>query len=774
MEETDLIKTQKKDVNLIQLIEENGEKKIFVRGKPYMSWKIGEVFLQKVAIIELYKCGLATQEELANIFGLNIKSIYNYITTYECEGIEGLIGERSGPKENWKITPQVRGKILLLMLKKNLKKYNEIQKELEKIWKIKVSIESIRQILIENGFIEERINADDFLLQENLFDAMENEQLKLKFENFSGKASNDKKIFSPKKTEKKEKSDFNNWRNNRGLRNYSSSERIYLNRLEVGEYNMYGGGLLFVPLLERYKFLDTIKNKINIKTCNGYSLEQLCLTLFYFDIFGFNSIENFKTVYSEEFGILIGKLNSPGIKTLRGFLHEVRKLKKSEELVDEFGCEYIKNGLVNYGILYIDDSFLPYYGMREISMGWNIIRSRGMKGSYSSITNDEKFNPLIFLTRASSEDLTDKIPEIISKIKKIGKEAGVDTKNLTVIFDREGYSAELFRILSGSEEGIENKDEYKVKFISWGKYADKWVYDIEDEKFSQSIEVEYEIQKKEIVKYFETERQVSKYGKIRAIVIESGSDKKRGAIYTNDWDSEAGIIIKLICRRWGQENLIKVLKLRHLIDYHPGYFSEELEQQPLVDNPAIEELKHEKSKLQSKINKLKIKIADNILNENNEKEKEKIKKSEIEIKADIAILNHEIFKINEEIEKLPKEIEYDRAHEGRKLFKFDYEKKRFLDCIKVFAYHMEKKMCEILVDYYDKKKELIPALKMVINRGTYIKLENGKLKILLRSFKNPEIDYAARHLCDELNQMKPFTLDKFHLPIYYGVMEKDF
>ena len=73
--------------------------------------------------------------------------------------------------------------------------------------------------------------------------------------------------------------------------------------------------------------------------------------------------------------------------------------------------------------------------------------------------------------------------------------------------------------------------------------------------------------------------------------IMSGKNKKRSVIYTNDWDIDAGMIIQRMCSRWGQENMIKALKLRHLIDYHPGYLSEELEDQPLVDNPELIELK---------------------------------------------------------------------------------------------------------------------------------------------------------------------------------------
>jgi hypothetical protein len=59
---------------------------------------------------------------------------------------------------------------------------------------------------------------------------------------------------------------------------------------------------------------------------------------------------------------------------------------------------------------------------------------------------------------------------------------------------------------------------------------------------------------------------------------------------------------------------------------------------------------------------------------------------------------------------------------------------------------------------------------MIVKRGGFIKLEGRKLKVQLRRFRNPEIDYAARHLCEDLNQMKPVTLDKFHLSIQYEVL----
>ena len=61
---------------------------------------------------------------------------------------------------------------------------------------------------------------------------------------------------------------------------------------------------------------------------------------------------------------------------------------------------------------------------------------------------NQKFNPWIFLIRSSSEDLLKKIPEIILKAKKTALEVGIaekDVNKLIVMFDREGYSPNLFK-----------------------------------------------------------------------------------------------------------------------------------------------------------------------------------------------------------------------------------------------------------------------------------------------------------------------------------------
>jgi hypothetical protein len=420
--------------------------------------------------------------------------------------------------------------------------------------------------------------------------------------------------------------------------------------------------------------------------------------------------------------------------------------------------------------MYIDGHFMPYYGLHPISKGWHGVRQVPMKGSYNFLVVDEHFTPWLFLIRSCSEDLLQKIPELIEKAKRIGEQAGVSRERLDkliVLFDREGYSAELYRYLEGKDQG---QGKRRALFISWAKYADKWVNDLAEEQFNQVARVTYEIQKAEAIPYLETTRSMNKYGKIRAVVLQGGPDKKRSAIYTNGGAEEIGAerIVQLLCRRWGEENAIKELLHKHLINYTPGYFAEDLEKQPLVDNPQVKELKQQRAGLISELNRLKIELADHLL-QRPAKKRGSTPRNQNEVLDNLALLESAILLTDQQLDKLPREIPFDEAHGGEKLLKLNHEKKRFLDCIKVFACNLKAEMCRLLLKHYDWEKEVLPALAMIVERTGYVKLEGGRLEVTLRRFRNAEIDYAARHLCGDLNRMRPVTLDKFRLPIHYHV-----
>jgi len=764
----------------IQLLEGNGLTQVSVKGKPYMRWRSGDEGCVRLAMVQLYECGLGTEQDLAEAFGRHVNSLQRYLADFADEGMRGLMPERRGPKGQWKLTPELRGKILLIALREGIWKLEAIQRRLMEGWHETVSVPSIQEVLEENGLGDPGgAGAEGGAVQGELFGSEPEPQLVLPLE-VPGPRSRDEVALSgqweKEDGEAQGDSAGSQPRIGNGVlareprRHYSPAQRVYLDQLEQGAYNAYAGGLLFAPLLARYSFVPTLSRVLRIAAHEGCSLEELGLTLFYLDVFGFRSMEDFKRAYSEEFGVLMGRARSPSLFTLRRFLHKVRKLGKGEALVDEFALAYLQSGVAAWGVMYIDGHFMPYYGLHPIRKGWHGVRQVPMKGSYNFLAVDEHFAPWLFLIRSCSEDLLQKIPELLEKAKEIGKQAGVSQERLDqliVLFDREGYSAELYRYLDGKDQGAGKR---RALFISWAKYADKWVNDLPEAQFNHTAHVSYEIRKAEDIPYLETTRPMSKYGRIRAVVIQSGAGKKRAAIYTNGTVEEIGgeRIVQLLCRRWGEENAIKELLHQHLINYTPGYVMEELEEQPLVDNPRLRELKRQRAGLVSELNRLKIELAEHLL-ERPANKRRNPSQSQKEVLDNIAVAESKILLMDQQMDKVPTEVRFDEAHAGEKLLKLNHEKKRFLDCIKVFACNLQAQMCRLLMKHYDREKEVVPALAMIVERTGYVKLEAGQLRVTLRRFTDREIDYAARHLCEDLNGMHPTTLDKFHFPIRYRV-----
>ena len=64
-------------------------------------------------------------------------------------------------------------------------------------------------------------------------------------------------------------------------------------------------------------------------------------------------------------------------------------------------------------------------------------------------------------------------------------------------------------------------------------------------------------------------------------------------------------------------------------------------------------------------------------------------RSQKEVLESLAVAESAILLMDQQLDKLPAEINFDEAHAGEKMLGLNYEKKRFLDCIKVFGCNLK-------------------------------------------------------------------------------------
>lgn len=56
----------------VQVVEGNGLTQVLVKGRPYMCWQSGDEGRTRLASVQLFKCGLGTEEDLAAAFGTEL------------------------------------------------------------------------------------------------------------------------------------------------------------------------------------------------------------------------------------------------------------------------------------------------------------------------------------------------------------------------------------------------------------------------------------------------------------------------------------------------------------------------------------------------------------------------------------------------------------------------------------------------------------------------------------------------------------------------------
>jgi transposase len=271
----------------IQVAESDGRTRVLVRGKPYMSWPSGDEGCVRLAIAQLHKCGLGTREELAEAFGGHVNSVQRYLRDFARAGLQGLIAERRGPKGPWKLTPELRGKILLTVLREGVGTLEAIQQRLAQSWREEVSLWSIQQVLADNGLGPPSArDAGGVATQTELSSREAERQLSLPLEvvgadpRASVTGSDEPGRGTGKETAHAAGQTAGGIagvgdRSTTYRRHSSPAQRIYLDQLEQGAYNAYAGGLLFAPWLARSHFLPTLRAVITVATHEGDTLDEL-------------------------------------------------------------------------------------------------------------------------------------------------------------------------------------------------------------------------------------------------------------------------------------------------------------------------------------------------------------------------------------------------------------------------------------------------------------------------------------------------------------------
>jgi transposase len=683
----------------------------------------GDGFNEAHALVTILKNEAMSVCDLAEAFGINRATLYNYVNAYDADGLEGL-----RPSKNY------RGKInneLINFIKKLQKdneklSYVELNRELAKKFNTTISRTSVKQLIKAElmGYLKE----DD---EENAF--------QLTFEDINKETT---PLIEDENLETVEiKEDF-----------------------QTVTYTRYGGYLIYATMIQTLfkEVFEHIDKHLSWKNAaKTWDVKNLIYTYILYFFMGITNLEQSKVINRKELGCLLGEEEAACTKTLKRNMKDLMTMDLPEKIQDFLVKAYIALGYVEIGSLYFDGHFVPYYGNKNIGKGFFTQRRLAVSGHEQYWANDSKGRPVFFISSYGFSRFATAIIELTEKALKYMTEAKVN-KTLQIAFDRGGYNKALFSRLT----------EMSVVWSTW-KVGTTKIYNENEFKESFVIttandEVEYGI-------LYTTHKMTGSDEEIdAAVILNKKLNKQITILYSipesaKDSYSPIDAVIFLL-NRWKQENFFKYALENQDINQTFGLTEGTEEDAYIIPNPEYIDLNMKKYKLANTLGSLALK-------------KEKMKENYLKLKKEITYddylkqkLNSKIIDSYEEtlqniteleikIKTIKAEIPYTKK-DGSTYEYINFSKMNLMNALKAAVYNMHWQMRDIAKIVFKDHREVSKLLKVLTETGGHYKTSEEKDVLVLKRLELPAYQVAAEILIAKINENKPMTLGHITKPLY--------
>lgn len=730
---------------------------VFFKYVPVASFYEKDLPSQKVAAIHLVESGLASIKDAAEVVGLHRNTISQCIKIEQLLGISSAIQDDRGRKGPIHYTPEIRGHITKLLESHPGWSDSQIAKQAAKDLKTRVSRQAVARIRVSHFEVANSLSPPskrELIEIEGMARRMEEEvrqyvQMSFEFEN---------------REELKES--VKEFANDSAPEATCANEAKVLSQLQQGIATPYAGLLLYHLFLSELNF-GQLFDGFELGKSGQYQASEIFGSVFFGLALRLPSIEAHKLMNASQFGPLLGMPRGPDPITIRSCLDVMAEQNLSDSVIDKFAVQALKMGAVDPEVFFIDGHFLPYYGLTLLAKGYHTVRRQVLKGNEIYVVSDIDKRPLMFITEGCEVDFRPIIDRAADRIIGYGIERPL------LVFDRGGYGIHFFSELS-----------VKADFITWGKYIrNEELSSIPDEEFTVGFRFGdkcYEVSEvdKGVVESVDTAKKAGREKQsrieVRMVVIRTIDEKtgeevgKRLSVFTCNRDREKWEIAYFMLNRWGKsENFFKEIMAIFNFNYHPGYAINEMEEQPLFDNPNMGIIRSAIKTLGKEIRILEGEIAISQL-QYQEGPKKRIANRIERLKAKQREKTEDKKGLEKELAKLPEKVTLETLLD-RPLSHCELEKKRLYDLIQIIVYHARERLVDEFRHCYSRSHDIKQILDKITNRGGYVRLIGNTLVVLLDWIEKRSHRQAAENLCQNINKFGITMQGRFPLKLHFAM-----
>jgi len=663
----------------------------------------GDRFHEALALVTVIKNGVMPVSELADCFGIHRQTIYNYIDSYDTDGLEGL-----RPAKNY--MGKVNNEIVSF-----IRKAQQTDKGLTLTRLNRMLDEKFHETISENS-IQRLVKAEQILpLAKEQYQQLSLEEVVEQLE--STKAP----------------------------------------EADKATYTRYAGFLIYAGMIYSlfgniFKHLDSLIYASHT-LLKKWDVKRLITTWVLYFLIGITNVEQSKTICRKEFGCMIDEDASPCSKTLKRNMRSLTEMDIPDIVHDTLVTEYVSQGYVEMGQFYFDGHFVPYYGKKDIGKGFFTQRRLAVPGHEQYWVNDYKGRPIFFLNSYGFSKFPQSIVELVKQAQEYMDKAGI-TKPLLVAFDRGGYNKNLFTQLT----------DMGISWVTWKSGDTKGQ---PEGNFTETFTVQTKEEDSEYGILYTKHRMTGlKRVFDAAVILNKKTGKQTTIIYSiakNAIDTYSPVdAVKFLLLRWRQENFFKYALEQVDINQTHGLQEGTEEDAYYVPSPLYKDLEKAEQNLLSKLEKLnnrKESIKQKYFTLKRKRTWEQYLKQKANSKVfdayDEAI--KELNQVREKLRETPQTIAYTRE-DGTTYTYLNFSRIKMLNTLKAAVYNMHCRMVDEVKEVFHDHREVSKLLSVLTQTGGYYLKGVESDKVLLNPLELPAYQAAAEKLLLKLNNQPFVTL----------------
>jgi Transposase protein len=516
-----------------------------------------------------------------------------------------------------------------------------------------------------------------------------------------------------------------------------------------------GGVLLALPVLLA---VGLLRHSAELYTLpkGFYGLSSVFVLLALTALARIGSLEQMRYEAAGEWGNLLGLDRVPEVRTLR---EKLKLLCAEQGQAARWNAALAKEWMAEQGTeqssglaFYIDGHVRVYHGELTKLPRHYVPRERFyLRATVDYWVNALDGQPFFYVNKEVDHGLVqamrgDILPWLEAYVPVSAEHQGrmaADPRvpRFTVIFDREGYSPELF---------LEWRKE-RIAALTYHRYPEGEAWRAEEFQ-EQTVK----LASGETVRMKLAERGTH-VGKRPGLWVREvrklAADGHQVSIVSTNFIGDAASQAVALMARWSQENFFKYMRAHFGLDALVQYGTEEIPATVTVLNPAWREADREVRKKNAELKRYQQLRGEVTLAQPLSEEGVRLyEQHQGQLQEHIEQLKPVLDELKKERKQTPRQIPVKDLPEPDRFTRLRRERKHFLDTIKMVAYRAETSMAATVREKLARSDDARALLRQIYNTEVDLipNLDAQTLTVCLHHLTQAAHDTAARYLCDEL------------------------